>query len=122
MAVLPLINEKTPPTLNGQSNPDQVHWLYVEILQNTCYIARRTTNSPGIFSKCKEQIYCTAACLFSEIGYRSTSMQDILAAPYIRAASLYSHIDNKNELLWSTTVRVVDEFDGLCRLNQIGVG
>ena len=59
-------------------------------------------------------------CLFSEVGYRST--QDIPAAPYIRAASLYSHIDNKKELLWSTTVRVVDEFDRLCRLNQIRVG
>ncbi|MFC4456690.1 TetR/AcrR family transcriptional regulator [Deinococcus sonorensis] len=59
----------------------------------------------------KEQIYRTAARLFSEAGYRATSMRDIAAALQLKAGSLYSHIESKEELLWGIVSRVADEFD-----------
>ena len=62
-------------------------------------------------SERKEQIYRTAARLFSEVGYRSTSMRDIAAALNIKAGSLYSHIDSKEDLLWNIISRIADEFD-----------
>lgn len=66
-------------------------------------------------SERKEQIYRTAARLFSEMGYRATSMRDIAAALGIKAGSLYSHIEGKEDLLWSIVTRVADEFDEALR-------
>ncbi|THF71723.1 TetR/AcrR family transcriptional regulator [Deinococcus sp. Arct2-2] len=59
----------------------------------------------------KEQIYRVAARLFSEVGYRSTSMRDIAAALNMKAGSLYSHITSKEDLLWGIVQSVADEFD-----------
>jgi TetR/AcrR family transcriptional regulator, cholesterol catabolism regulator len=73
------------------------------------------TSAQNAFSERKEQIYRTAARLFSEAGYRSTSMRDIAAALNIKAASLYSHIDNKEDLLWGIISRIADEFDEALR-------
>ncbi|WP_102127075.1 TetR/AcrR family transcriptional regulator [Deinococcus planocerae] len=73
------------------------------------------TTAPGPSSERKEQIYRTAARLFSEVGYRSTSMRDIAAALGIKAGSLYSHIEGKEELLWGIVTRVADEFDEALR-------
>ncbi|WP_216319729.1 TetR/AcrR family transcriptional regulator [Deinococcus aestuarii] len=73
------------------------------------------TTAPGPSSERKEQIYRTAARLFSEVGYRSTSMRDIAAALGIKAGSLYSHIEGKEELLWGIVTRIADEFDEALR-------
>ena len=62
-------------------------------------------------SEQKERIYRVAARLFSESGYRSTSMRDIAAAMNIKAGSLYAHITGKEEVLWEIIVRIADEFD-----------
>ncbi len=62
-------------------------------------------------SERKEEIYRVAARLFSEVGYRSTSMRDIAAALNIKASSLYSHINNKEDLLWGIISCIADEFD-----------
>lgn len=59
----------------------------------------------------KEQIYREAARLFSELGYRATSMRDIASALGIRAGSLYSHIRSKEDVLWEIVSRAADEFD-----------
>lgn len=59
----------------------------------------------------KEQIYRAAARLFSEVGYRATSMRDIAAALDIKAGSLYSHIRSKEDVLWEIVSRAADEFD-----------
>ncbi|AFZ66392.1 TetR/AcrR family transcriptional regulator [Deinococcus peraridilitoris] len=59
----------------------------------------------------KEQIYRAAARLFSEEGYRATSMRDIAGALDMKAGSLYSHIRGKEDLLWEIVSRVADEFD-----------
>jgi len=59
----------------------------------------------------KEQIYRTAARLFSDVGYRATSMRDIAAAMNMKAGSLYSHISSKEDVLWEIVSRAADEFD-----------
>lgn len=84
-------------------------------LSLTCYPAREMTTAPDPSSERKEQIYRTAARLFSEVGYRSTSMRDIAAALGIKAGSLYSHIEGKEELLWGIVSRIADEFDEALR-------
>jgi AcrR family transcriptional regulator len=47
----------------------------------------------------KEQILQTAAKMFQERGYASTSMRDIASELGIEAASLYHHIKSKEEIL-----------------------
>ena len=59
----------------------------------------------------KERLYSVAARLFSEAGYRSTSMRDIAAAMGMKAGSLYTHISGKEEVLWEIIGRIADEFD-----------
>lgn len=59
----------------------------------------------------REQVIAAAARLFSELGYRATTMRDLAAALNIKAGSLYSHISGKDELLWEIICRVADEFD-----------
>ncbi len=58
----------------------------------------------------KEQIIRTAERLFKEKGYIGTSMRDIAAEIEIEAASLYSHIKSKDELLDEICYRKADEF------------
>ncbi|TSA87410.1 TetR/AcrR family transcriptional regulator [Deinococcus detaillensis] len=62
-------------------------------------------------SERREQIYQAAAHLFSDVGYRATSMRDIASALNIKAGSLYAHISSKEELLWEIVTRMADEFD-----------
>ncbi|WP_407542686.1 TetR/AcrR family transcriptional regulator (plasmid) [Deinococcus radiomollis] len=59
----------------------------------------------------KERIHSVSARLFSETGYRSTSMRDIAAAMGMKAGSLYTHISGKEEVLWEIIGRIADEFD-----------
>ncbi|WP_161880596.1 TetR/AcrR family transcriptional regulator [Deinococcus alpinitundrae] len=67
--------------------------------------------SHPVVSERQEQIYQAAARLFSEVGYRATSMRDIASALDIKAGSLYAHIRSKEELLWEIVSRIADEFD-----------
>jgi TetR/AcrR family transcriptional regulator, cholesterol catabolism regulator len=69
------------------------------------------TTAQSALPERREQIYRVAARLFSEVGYRSTSMRDIAAALNLKAGSLYSHIDSKEDVLWGIIERVADEFD-----------
>ncbi|GAA4010738.1 TetR/AcrR family transcriptional regulator [Deinococcus rubellus] len=66
-------------------------------------------------SERQEQIYQAAARLFSEVGYRATSMRDIASALDIKAGSLYAHIRSKEDLLWEIVSRIADEFDAALR-------
>jgi TetR/AcrR family transcriptional regulator, cholesterol catabolism regulator len=58
----------------------------------------------------KEQIIKTSKRLFKEKGFVGTSMRDIAAELEIEAASLYSHIKSKDEILEEICFRKADEF------------
>lgn len=57
----------------------------------------------------KEQIINVAASLFRQKGYEAASMRDIAKVLGIEAASLYSHIKSKDELLETICFRKADE-------------
>lgn len=58
----------------------------------------------------KEEIKKTGSRLFREKGYASTSMQDIAHAMGIKAASLYNHINSKQEILYELLQEGADRF------------
>ena len=58
----------------------------------------------------RTQLIETAEDLFSKKGYVATSMRDIAEALNIEAASLYSHIGSKDDILWEIADRCATEF------------
>jgi AcrR family transcriptional regulator len=58
----------------------------------------------------KDQIIQTASKLFREKGFEAASMRDIAGELGIEAASLYSHIKSKDEILETICFRAADEF------------
>jgi AcrR family transcriptional regulator len=53
----------------------------------------------SLTSNRKQELIQTAACLFKQKGFASTSMRDLAAELGMEAASLYHHIKSKDELL-----------------------
>jgi len=58
----------------------------------------------------KEEIINVASRLFNEKGYKTVSMRDIATAMDIKAASLYNHINGKQEILSEIILKVAEEF------------
>jgi len=58
----------------------------------------------------REQIIQTAARLFRAKGFMASSMRDIAAELGIEAASLYSHIKSKDEILETICFRMAEQF------------
>lgn len=61
----------------------------------------------------KTDILNTARDLFSEHGYHGTTMRDLAKALDLRGASLYSHINSKEEMLWEIVNRAADQFQAV---------
>ena len=58
----------------------------------------------------KEEIINTAAKLFKEKGFSAVTMRDIAKAMGIKAASLYNHINSKQEILSAIIITLAEEF------------
>jgi len=58
----------------------------------------------------KSEIIHIAAKLFRERGYKAVSMRDIAKSLDIKAASLYNHIQSKQEILMFLIINIAEEF------------
>jgi AcrR family transcriptional regulator len=58
----------------------------------------------------RTDILNTACALFSERGYRGTTVRDIARALDLKEGSLYSHIKSKEDMLWEIVNRLANLF------------
>jgi len=58
----------------------------------------------------KDEIIKTAAKLFKNKGYSAVTMRDLAKAMGIKAASLYNHINSKQEILKVIIISLAEEF------------
>lgn len=65
----------------------------------------------------KFEIVAIAAKLFKEKGYSAVTMRDIAQAMNIKAASLYNHINSKQEILVLIVIEIAEEFTN--KMNEI---
>ena len=56
----------------------------------------------------RDEILDAAASIFSEKGYHAASMQDIACAVKLRKASLYHHVNSKQEILLALLDKALD--------------
>ena len=56
----------------------------------------------------RDEILEAAAQIFSQKGFHAASMQDIAQAVHLRKASLYHHVNNKQEILVSILDQALD--------------
>ncbi|MDH7447697.1 TetR/AcrR family transcriptional regulator [Aquimarina sp. 2201CG14-23] len=65
----------------------------------------------------KQEIINAASILFKEKGYSAVTMRDLATAMGIKAASLYNHIQSKQEILSTIIIDLAEEFT--TGMNQI---
>lgn len=58
----------------------------------------------------KDEIIRTAAKLFKEKGYSAVTMRDLATEMGMKAASLYNHINSKQEILKEIIISLAEEF------------
>ncbi len=66
----------------------------------------------------KEEIVRVAAKLFKEKGYSAVTMRDLAKAMGIKAASLYNHINSKQDILNAIIISLAEEFTEGMKLIQ----
>lgn len=58
----------------------------------------------------RDEVIAAAEQLFSEKGYEATSVRDIAESLGIKAGSLYTHIETKEDLLWEILTAAANRF------------
>lgn len=58
----------------------------------------------------RDEIITTATKLFKEKGYSAVTMRDLATAMGMKAASLYNHINSKQEILKAIIISLAEEF------------
>jgi AcrR family transcriptional regulator len=58
----------------------------------------------------KDEIINTAAKLFKEKGYSAVTMRDLATAMGMKAASLYNHINSKQDILKAIIISIAEDF------------
>jgi AcrR family transcriptional regulator len=58
----------------------------------------------------KDEIINTASKLFKEKGFSAVTMRDLATAMGIKAASLYNHINSKQDILKAIIISIAEEF------------
>ncbi|MEO9076159.1 MAG: TetR/AcrR family transcriptional regulator [Gelidibacter sp.] len=58
----------------------------------------------------RDEIIITATKLFKEKGYSAVTMRDLATAMGMKAASLYNHINSKQEILKAIIISLAEEF------------
>ncbi|MEO5789489.1 MAG: TetR/AcrR family transcriptional regulator [Gelidibacter sp.] len=58
----------------------------------------------------REEIIVTATKLFKEKGYSAVTMRDLATAMGMKAASLYNHINSKQDILKAIIISLAEEF------------
>ncbi|WP_299110957.1 TetR/AcrR family transcriptional regulator [uncultured Winogradskyella sp.] len=66
----------------------------------------------------KQEIIRIAAKLFKEKGYSAVTMRDLAKAMGIKAASLYNHINSKQDILKTIIISLAEEFTEGMKLIQ----
>jgi len=66
----------------------------------------------------KEEIIRVAAKLFREKGYSAVTMRDLASEMGIKAASLYNHINSKQDILNAIIITLAEEFTAGMKLIQ----
>ncbi len=64
----------------------------------------------------KEEILRVAAKLFKEKGYSAVTMRDLAKAMGIKAASLYNHINSKQDILNTIVISLAEQFTSQMKL------
>jgi len=59
----------------------------------------------------RQAIEDVASDLFRERGYAGTSIRDIARALSVQSASLYAHVDSKEDVLWAIVDRAASRFE-----------
>ncbi|WP_422105884.1 TetR/AcrR family transcriptional regulator [Winogradskyella sp.] len=69
----------------------------------------------------KQEIIRIAARLFKEKGYSAVTMRDLASEMGIKAASLYNHIDSKQDILDDIIISLAEAFtEGMRRIQSSG--
>lgn len=69
----------------------------------------------------RQAIEDVASDLFRERGYAGTSIRDIARALSVQGASLYAHVDSKEDVLWAIVDRAASRFEAAADDAERGV-
>ncbi|MBO3097241.1 TetR family transcriptional regulator [Gelidibacter sp. DF109] len=96
--------------------------LNLRNIEETLNFKHRNLNTEGTR---RDEIINTATELFKDKGYSAVTMRDLATAMGMKAASLYNHINSKQEILKAIIISLAEEFtqgmDAIKKLDQTAI-